>query len=226
MQSSKPEIKLSILIATVGRRNEKFQALIDQLTPQVTHFNGQIETVAYWNNGELTIGEIRQALLQEAKGEYVCFIDDDDSVPDYYCVEIMDALGEDYIGFEVQLFNEGNLKPPVYHSIRYGVWHQDEKGYYRGVTHLNPIKRSIAVQGSFEAKNIGEDETWAHSVTPFVRTENYIGKVMYYYYHNMDDSHFGGIIKSNKEHIRPSIISPYFRYHPMSKTKGKTKWEK
>jgi len=208
---------LSILVASLGRREKKLSELLSILAPQIIE-NG-IEIVIYWNNGEKKIGDYRQALLEEAKGDYVCFVDDDDRVPYYYCHTILQNLGKDYIGFEVELFNEGKKMPRVFHSIRYGVWHQDEKGYYRGVTHLNPVKRELALTGTF-SNGIGEDETWARMVAPHIRTENYIDKIMYYYHHDKDETFFGGVPKPEKLYIRPDL--PYYgvRYHPDSPKEG------
>lgn len=211
--------RLSILIATQGRRNAEFVELVKSL---LFHINDdRVEVVAYWNNGETDIGSIRQALLEEAKGEYVCFVDDDDAVPDYYIPEILTALGKDYVGFEVELFERTKDKeekmPRVFHSIRYGIWHQDEHGYYRGVTHLNPIRREIALKGKFGGQGLGEDEDWARTVTPFVRTETYIDKIMYYYHHDFEDTSFGTKSFRYQPYTRPVIDHPNFRYHPLSK---------
>jgi glycosyltransferase involved in cell wall biosynthesis len=214
--------KLSILIATIGRRNHKFQHLIESLIPQLTD---DIEIVVYWNNGETTIGKIRQYLLEEAIGEYVCFIDDDDEVPDYYCKEILAALGEDYVGFQVELYNDGTLMPPVFHSIKHREWRTDYDGYYRGVTHLNPIRRSIALRGDFSvAPGAGEDAQWSTQVTPHVQTENYIARTMYRYYHESLDTNFGsndGNSKPNVTYHRPAIKHPNIRHHPDSKLTSK-----
>lgn len=206
--------KLSILIASLGRRHKQLQELLDGLMPQVDKFKGNIEVIVYRNNGKQSIGEYRQALLEEAKGRYVCFVDDDDKVPDYYCEEIMNALGKDYVGFKVLLTNNEIERPPVYHSIRYSGWYQDARGYYRGVTHLNPIKRSIALKGDFRNTNgSGEDEIWAVQVRPFVKTENYIDKFMYYYRHNTEDTHFGGVApKWGLDYPQPIIKSKNFRW--------------
>jgi glycosyltransferase involved in cell wall biosynthesis len=204
---------LSILIATMGCRNEQFLKLMKLLLSQVNDFHN-IEVIAYWNNGEKSIGEIRQALLNQSKGEYVCFIDDDDAIPPYYCVEILSNLGKDYVGFEVELYNDGVLQPRVMHSILYKNWSQDAQGFYRGVTHLNPIKRSIAIQGKFFGE-AGEDERWSRSVTPFVLTENYINKIMYSYRHSSDKSNFGGQ-EQKGEYTRPVINNKYFKWHPLS----------
>lgn len=207
-------MKLSILIATLGRRGYRFLNLLSLLMPQVEKYDGQIEVLAYWNNGEVSIGEIRRSLMESAVGEYVCFIDDDDSVPGYYCAEIMEAIEEhpDYVGFKVQFFNEGVEAKPVFHSIMYNRWHEDERGYYRGVTHLNPIKREIALQGDFGNGGIGEDAKWARSVTPLVKTEKYVDKVMYQYYHDKSDTSFGGDIKPDGNYKRPTVTYKNFSF--------------
>lgn len=212
------EPRLSILIATIGRRNESFLRVVDELTKQAAF--KPVEVIAYWNNGELSIGEIRQSLIEESKGEYICFVDDDDWVPDWYCTDIVHNLGEDYVGFEVELFEKDKKMPRVFHSIKYGIWHQDDKGYYRGITHLNPIKREIALLGEFSKQGIGEDESWARLVAPHVRTENYIDKIMYYYHHDQDETTFGGREQPRKTYTRPEFNHPQFRWHPKSSMKG------
>lgn len=212
------EPKLSILIATLGHRYNLLQSLLDSLLPQVDKTGGQIEVIIYRNNGELAIGQYRQALLEEAKGEYVCFVDDDDGLPDFYCEKILQNLGEDYVGFKVKLSNDGIQRNPVYHSIKYDRWSQDDTGYYRGVTHLNPIRRELALKGRFHANGSGEDENWAKEVQPFVKTENFINEFMYYYYHSSKDSYFSSRQSIHKIFVPPlSAKSKYFRYHPLSK---------
>lgn len=210
-------MKLSILIATVGRRSDKFRRLLGVLMPQVKR-SPDIEVIAYWNNGEEPIGKIRKDLIEYAKGDYICFIDDDDLIPNDYCELILEALKSkpDYVGFRVRLFNDGVEMPPVFHSVRYEYWSQDEAGYYRNITHLNPIKRSIAQQGKFEG-GVGEDVQWSESVFRLVKTEVYIDKVMYFYYHDRFDTNFGGSHKSRGFYKRPIIKRKNFSYHPNSK---------
>lgn len=209
------EPSLTILIATMGKRNKSFLSLLDSLLPQIDRLGGKVEVVAYWNNGELSIGQIRQALLEEAKGNYICFVDDDDELPPYYCYEIINALGKDYVGFNVKVLSDEIEKPTAFHSIRYQTWHQDENGYYRGVTHLNPVKRGLALMGRFDG-GVGEDERWARTVTPFVKTENYLDKIMYIYHHSSENSNFGGD-KKEGQFKRPIIVNKQFRWHPESR---------
>jgi glycosyltransferase involved in cell wall biosynthesis len=181
--------RLSILIATLERRHEKFGSLVKELSRQAQPYGDDIEILAYPNNGEVSIGQIRQALLEAASGDYICFIDDDDWVPAYYCAEIMKNLGRDYIGFEVEFIDNGKPRPRVFHSIVHKDWHQDALGYYRSVTHLNPILRSIAMQTRFDGP-AGEDERWSLAVAPLVKNEHYIDKIMYIYQYNSETSYF------------------------------------
>lgn len=207
--------KWSILIATVGERADRFQRLLDALMPQVRKHQGRIEVVAYWNNFERPLGEIRQALVEDAKGEYISFIDDDDMVPEYYCDKVMDALklDVDYVGWQMQLFNNGERAKPTYHSLSYPTWSEDELGYYRNISHLNPIKKSLALKESFIVQpGLPEDFSWAHRMTEHVCTESYINQEMYFYLHSPDDSIWrGGEVK---ELNLPKRRLKYFRYHP------------
>lgn len=210
--------RLSILIATVGEREERFLQLVERLSTQVQKYDGQIEVLAFWNNMEHPIAEIRQALVDEATGEYVCFIDDDDSVPEYYCDRIMAATEDrpDYVGFRMQLWYDGVKTKPTYHSIRYSEWSDDAEGYYRNISHLNPIRRDIAIKVPFTGHAGPEDYCWSSLVAPLVHTEEYVEEPMYFYYFNSSDSIWRGS-KASGTYTRPELPE-HFRYHPDSKS--------
>ena len=206
----------SILICTIGRRSEQFANILNILLPQVNEYHGTVEIVAYWNNGERPLAEIRQTLVEKAKGEYIAFVDGDDGVPPYYVEEIMTATVEDcpdYVGWQMQAYTNGVALKPTYHSMRYEGWSEDDAGYYRDVSHLNPIKRSIALKVPFT--HIGdnpEDFRWAQEVPKYVKTESYIDKPVYFYRHNTDDSTWRGDFPKDFHGERPKIKNPYFRY--------------
>lgn len=207
-------MKLSILIASLARRHILLDELLRNLITQVEE-HSDIEVIVLRNNGEYSIGNYRQKLLDSAQGDYVCFIDDDDKIPPFYCEKIMESLGKDYVGFKVKLYNNEIERLPVYHSIQYTGWYQDEHGYYRGVTHLNPIRRKIALKGKFHTNGSGEDENWAREVRPYVKTENFIDEYMYFYLHNTFDSNFGGVdpkrdlLLKKKKYPLPEIKSKH-----------------
>lgn len=208
--------KWSILIATVGERNKRFLKLLDRLMSQVAKYKGEIQVLAYWNNAERPLGEIRQALVEEATGEYVSFIDDDDSIPSYYCDKVYENLGKDYVGWRMQVWHNGTKLKPTFHSIKYPRWYEDDKGYYRNVSHLNPIKRSIALRVSFVAEGIAEDQPWSIQIAPLVKSENYIPEVMYFYNHSTKDSIWRGNVSPIFNVKRPVIRRKYFAYHSKS----------
>lgn len=211
MNPSKPN--WSILIATTGRREERFKKLLKLLLPQTNYKD--IEVIAYWNNGELPLANIRQALINSAQGEYISFIDDDDEIPKDYCNTIYPLLdGVDYIGFRLQLYHNGEKMRPTFHSLKYSNWSEDEKGYYRNISHLNPIKRNIVLRIPFVAENqVPEDADWSQRIAPYVKTQHYIKKIMYYYYHNTEDSLWHGEFQNHQDYKRPNIKHPKFSWH-------------
>lgn len=171
-------MKWTIMIATVPQRSRELARLLHRLYPQLTD---EVELLI--NGKDLTpIGLKRQAMLCEAKGEYVNFIDDDDMVPEDYVETLLPLMdGTDYIGFQLQMYNQGRKEKPTYHNLKYTEWCENQIGYYRGVSHLNPIRRDIALKGKFEG-GAGEDKHWADQVQPYCETAHYVDRVMYHYY--------------------------------------------
>lgn len=151
------------------------------LDPQlVSGVELRIKTCDY----NLSLGENRYSMLEEAVGDYVSFVDDDDLVSPNYVSSILPLLGDvDYVGFQLQLFIDGRAEKPTYHSLEYEEWYEDSEGFYRDISHLNPIKREIALQVPMSG-NLGEDSRWASGLRnkQLVKTEKYIDDIMYFYY--------------------------------------------
>lgn len=167
-------MKLQILIPTTPLRQEKFQRLVDCLKPQLTK---DVEVLVRYNNFEMTIGELREDMVKSVTAEYMCFIDDDDLVPEYYIEKILPLLdGVDYVGFRMQMGNETR----IFHSLRWDGWYENGDGYFRKVTYLNPIKTKIAKQFKNDPENM-EDRSWHDQLSPRTKTEHYIEEIMYYY---------------------------------------------
>lgn len=209
-------MKLQILIPTVVTRDSEFKRLVDILAPQVNKYKGDVGVLVYWNNFEHTIGDIRQKMLEKAIAEYVTFIDDDDTVPDYFCDEIYPLLdGVDHIGYRIEFKRNGKVQLPVYHTIKSKGYYDDSTGFYRQVTPKDPIRRDIALQGSYSRSdyNIGlsEETTWMEDVTPLVRTEHYIDKVMYYYNQQEGQGVFNRTKSEQGDFVRPKLPG-YFTY--------------
>lgn len=206
----------SILIASHSSRTSQLERLAGLLAPQLTD---DVEVVVLWNRGQKKLGEYRQMLTEAAKGDYVSNVDDDDRVPDYFVADVLAALGDDYVGFKVSLTDVSGAigsEGAVYiadHSIQYTRWSQRGTYFYRHVSHLNPIRRTLALKGVWEG-NEAEDHRWADSVYPHVKTERYIDKVMYHYDFDHRKS-LRGDKPDTTPYIRP-VLPDGFRYHPAS----------
>lgn len=174
----------TIAICTVPERQGLRQRLLNALEPQIK--GRDIEILIADQDWELS--RKRQWCLDTAKGEYFCFVDDDDMVADNYVEAIYPLLdGVDYIGFRLQFYWDRDPWKPTFHSLRYGTHaiHADSDGFYRGVSHLNPIRTEIARQGSYEG-GYGEDSRWSTQVEP--RTEHYVEQIMYHYFFSPTNS--------------------------------------
>lgn len=177
--------------------------------------DGRVEVVALQNDGERSIAEYRQALLEDARGDYVSFADDDDMVePDF--VPAVTAAMEgfpDYIAFWHAYYCNGIREPrPVVTGIQYETWHDAADALIRGVTHVNPIRSVIARHADFRRPSgKGEDVSYVEAIIPLLRTQAEIPRVLYHYRHSPADSVQYGLAP-HAYAPRPVIDSPAFRW--------------
>lgn len=209
-------MKLEILIPTVVNRDAEFKRLVDILAPQVAKHKGAVGVLVYWNNYEHPIGDIRQKMQETSQAEYITFIDDDDTVPDYFCDEIVPLLdGVDHIGYQLDFKRNGRQQLPVYHTIKSRGYYDDSTGFYRKVTPKDPIRRELSLKGDYSradyTKGLGEETVWMDDVTDLVKTEHYIDKVMYYYNQQEGKGVFSRTKSEQGEFKRPELPK-YFRY--------------
>lgn len=207
----------TILIATLAQRHERLQELLAVLLPQVDSAAGRVRVVALRNNGELPLADLRQALVECATSDYLSFIDDDDLVPDFFVDEVLPLLdGVDYVGWRMQCIQDGVPLKPTFHSLRYQGWFEDGDGFYRDVSHLNPIRTEIAKKADYRLTAPPEDVAWTDQVRPHVHTEHFIERCMYEYRASSGDSMWrhGTATPGNYPHT--AVDSPWFTYHPWS----------
>jgi hypothetical protein len=209
------------MVATLGRRRDKLERLLRCLLPQVEGAGGAVTVEALWNNGERPIGQVREAMMLHTQAAYINFIDDDDLVSENYVASVLPRLDGivDYIGWKAQLWKNGNLQPLlVYHTLDCGRWYEDEFGYFRDLTHFNPIRRELAVQSSFlgDCEKWSEDYDWANKLRGKVHTQDYIDEIMYYQYYDVKDSTGMDSVPDTGSYERLVVSSPYFSWHPES----------
>lgn len=212
----------TILIPTIPQREHLLKRLLDVLLPQLESHRGAVRVLAWRNAGTPTLGEIRDSLVRDAGSEYVSFVDDDDLVPDYYADEVMRALLEkpDHVGFKLDYTTNGVGQEIVDHSLRHQRWHRTKTGeLVRDFTHIDPLRREIAMRGSFvtQRRHRAEDRHWVKQLRGHMSTEVYIDKVMYHYLWRADTTAWErpDLVTSTCAPL-PIVDSPYFAWHPES----------
>ena len=145
----------------------------------------EVEILVKSDNRKMTIGRKRNLLLSKAKGDYVCFIDDDDWVDAQYIPLILEAIktDPDCVGMIGIMSTNGKAERRFEHYIQYGNYFTLNQIYCRPPNHLNPIRRTIAQMFTFQEINMGEDTDWAMRICKSgkLRTEIRIGKPIYHY---------------------------------------------
>lgn len=203
---------LDLLIPSVYARHHLLVRLLDHLAPQLAPFVGSARVLLLRDDGEAAVGSKRNRLMLAATAEYVCFIDDDDWVHDDYVGRVMEALVSrpDHVGWKLAYFVDGNEQKPAIHSITNAEWAETDTCYLRSLSHLNPIRRDLALLGLPFQPGFGEDKAWADRVmaTGRVRSEVYIdGAAMYEYRYSTTGSLFaGGARHVGSEPVLPSCL--------------------
>jgi hypothetical protein len=180
-------VKLSILIATTVDRRAMFDRLHTEFLLQKSLLACPDDVQILWeeDNKEISIGKKRQKLLTSAEGDYIVYFDSDDYPYPYYIAEILGALTSqpDCVGFLIHMTTNG-MKPQVCrHSLKYRKWDSNKDGYdyVRGITHFNPVKRSLALKVGFPDLRFGEDKFYSDRVTRLCHREVYIDKKLFHY---------------------------------------------
>ena len=172
--------RISLLVCSLESRHRELRHLKNCLAPQLTD---AVELLVNVDRGQKTIGLKRNELLEEASGEYIAFIDDDDLVSDDYVEKILTAVesNPDCCGMEgIVTFNGQNPRRFV-HSLRYREWFERDGVYYRNPNHLSPVKRELALQVGFPEKNYWEDRDYSARLLHLLNREVYIMGPIYYY---------------------------------------------
>ena len=183
-------MKLSILIPTLPNRIISFERLKSKIISQAKANNLQDDIEILSDSDEyISIGNKRNLLLKESKGLYVCFIDDDDDIADYYIEELSKVVesGKDCASLKGIITWNGERPEIFEHSIKYKSYRNNLKNqeviYERYPNHLNCIKSEIAKQIAFTDKNFSEDTDYADMLftSGLIKNEFTIDKILYYY---------------------------------------------
>ncbi len=176
---------LSILICHLTERKELLDRLLKCLEPQI--YRRPVEILIEEDQRQMKTGEKRNRLLDRARGENVCFADDDDMLSDQFIYRILKALDEnpgvDCCSLLGELHRKGSKVRQFSHSLKNGpVWREEKTIYLRGPNHLNVVRRDLAIQAGFPEKNIGEDHEFSKRLFPLLKTEAEIKDNLYIYF--------------------------------------------
>jgi glycosyltransferase involved in cell wall biosynthesis len=158
---------LSILIPTLDERQTPFEHIFNKLSHQIDDLTlgRQIEILALRDNREHSLGNKRNRLIEQAQGEFVVFVDDDDDVSTNYVRLITEAIQAhpaiDCIGIQGTILFNGEHPRRFIHSLQYKEYFCQRGVYYRPPNHLNPIRRAIALRYHFADISYSEDMDWA-----------------------------------------------------------------
>ena len=144
----------------------------------------KVGIVIFSDSGQLHIGKKRNTLIEKSTAEYVCFLDDDDTVTTDYIPEILKAIESkpDVVTFNGWMTTNGANR--VDWEIRLGESYEERNGkYYRFPNHLCVFKKSLVEHVKFPDIWKGEDYVWAKKIRDLglLKTEVHIDKQLYHY---------------------------------------------
>jgi len=180
----------SVLIPTIPGREESLKRLLESIREKVARIapHLRVEYCIKFDNKEMSVGLKREDLLQNAKGKYMAFIDDDDMIADEYIEDLVETIRGSYpvmrLRGQIQQFTfthslENRLDGPM---ARDGV-------FLRPPNHLNPTMTDVAKLIHFKDSLRGEDLDWTIRMARagFLTNEYRSDPARIHYIYNMGD---------------------------------------
>lgn len=160
---------LSILTPSIPERVQRMTGLSATLrrqiegTDPVVVDNLPVEHLVLIDNCRRSVGRKRDDLLRIARGDYVAYVDDDDSVSEDYVSKLLTAIKDkpDVITFLQRAIIQGQSG-----LVEFRLGNPNEKFNPDGITkrnawHVCAWRRTLAVSSWFPDTNYGED--WAYA---------------------------------------------------------------
>ena len=167
-------LDLSVLIATVTPRRSLLSRLLWGLTRQ----DGDFEILIH-SSDEVSMGDKFNAMFEQAQGEFVVCVDDDDYLSDRYMELVLPKLAPmdmDFVGYRILALRNGAYWFEVEHRGSVMGW--GEK--LRGVSPKCPVRRDLARKIVF-GNDYRSDEVWSSEVAQLVGPHGYIDRALYVY---------------------------------------------
>jgi glycosyltransferase involved in cell wall biosynthesis len=196
------EILLSVLIPSIPRRIDKLRRLLAQFEKQS---DPRVEVLVFLDNMRRPLGCKRNALMQQAAGEFLCHIDDDDGVADDFVQRILwviesdleDWTPSDLIAYDATASLNG--APPFKVTTRLGAENEQPQhlpdGRYSDIVRTPwtwcAWRSTFARRFSFPTVHDGaEDAFFLRQALPEVKSHRKINAVLFHHYYSHADSTF------------------------------------
>jgi glycosyltransferase involved in cell wall biosynthesis len=176
---------LSILVPALESR--PWRNVVDELTRQADAIGrGMVEVLINVDAGEQTSGVKRQWLAEQARGQWMAFVDDDDTVAPDYVESILRALASDPDVVTFDLVRHG----PDGRSLQSLQLRSGDRTMINGrmhmtANHLCAWRSSIARRVRWHSMlGYADDQLWYQplKLAGFARTEKHIDKPLYFYH--------------------------------------------
>lgn len=191
-KEKKGVLMLSVVMITIPERKREFALLHKKLSKQIFYCSevhptlGNVEIIKVntprFPEGP-TIGEKRQMGLDQAKGEYVCWLDDDDDIaPDY--VETLLRLAYDTP--DILTFSNLSRFENYWCVVRMSLATLEDEQVRPGIVNRRPYhvcgwRTRLAKQVTFEALNKDEDTTYIAKLLPLCKVERHSENIIHEY---------------------------------------------
>lgn len=191
------DILISILILSIPSRTESVTALMKKLEGQLGN-RRSVEILVLTDNRSQSISEKRNVLLRAARGQFVCFMDDDDGIANDYIDQLLQAVKKnpsvDCVSFNQFCSLDGE---PM--NVEFGIgnphgqlWRTQEGmlgDIKRPPYHMCLWRREIAQSEEFRPMygangQSSEDIDWLMRLYPKVQTEYHINSPLHMYIYN------------------------------------------
>jgi glycosyltransferase involved in cell wall biosynthesis len=208
MKDATGALQLSILMPTIPSRSKIFFQLYRSLKEQVeyckeTHRTlGDVQILVdrrrEFLKGGPSIGAKRQSLIERAKGNYLCFLDDDENISPKYVETLLRLCLQDK---DVCTFRNVSKFDNYWCIVDMGLTNPQEQAHdidivYRKPWHICPVRREFASQYLFTDSNYGEDWVWFEKVLKHCTTEAKSNALLHQYNHSKRTSEADKIVNA------------------------------
>ena len=180
-------ILLSILTASIPERADKLEMLTERIAAQIGDL--PVEHLVFLDNRRRTIGAKRDALLRIARGTFIAYVDDDDTVSPDYVASLVDAIKIAMVPVDVITFAQFARVDEAAAKIVFGLRQENQPfipdtEVLRAAWHVCAWRRSVAILSHFPESNYGEDWAFAEPLNRIAGASIHIDKVLHYYRFN------------------------------------------